>query len=374
MPSIPPIAPDPYATLGVPPDADDETIRSSYMKLAKRLHPDRNAGDARSVAAFHEATQAYDILRDPRRRAVFDSLGWGGIAALTAAEEADAAARSRRKGRKARGNGETATAAQPDATAQPTGAAVRGRDIVKDADVSYLVACSGGEVPVEVTRRVRCPSCLGKGSARGSKPVPCVQCEGTGRLHWVGGGVFSIEVGCPDCKETGNVPSRPCRQCGGSGTIQVTRTLAVAVPPNVGSGTRLRLQGEGEYGEGEGAEPGDVWIVLHVPDAELFVREGCDLRFDLEIGLVQAALGCRVTIPGPGGESIVIEIDEGVQSGTALRIAGKGLPDGKGNMGDLYVDVRVATPMKLNERQRTLLAEFLDASEGDEGAVPGEDP
>ena len=307
--------------LGVARAATDQEIKSAYRKLALQFHPDRNPNNPDAEEKFKEATEAYAVLTDGEKRAVYDrfghsGLGGGGGAGFDAADLGD----------------------------------IFG-DFFGLGEIFV-----GTDTQVNVRRHESCEECHGSGAAAGKAPVTCRSCAGRGQVRYQQG-FFSMARTCPTCQGTGSVITDPCSKCKGEGRVLRQRIVDAKIPAGVEDGTRIRFTGYGEGGL-HGGPPGDLYVVLHVKEHPFFEREGNDLHCVIPISFTQAALGAEITVPTLEGEH-VLKVPDGTQSGTTLRIRGKGVPvlNGHGK-GDLFVEVRVHTPGKLNKRQRELLQEF----------------
>ena len=343
---------DYYEVLEVGREASEEDIKKAYRKLALKYHPDRNPGNPEAEQKFKEAAEAYDVLRDPERRARYDRFGHAGV----------------QGGGGGFGNAEDIFAHFGDIFGDlfgfSTGGGNRpmgGADLRYNLTISFAQAAKGDEITLKLPKRVTCSECDGSGAARGTRPDVCRQCGGSGQIRR-SQGFFQMSMPCPACHGTGQIISKPCPKCRGEGITSEIKTLNVRVPAGVDNGTRLRVRGEGEPGI-HGGPPGDLYVVVSVEPDKTFHRRGSDLILSQDISFVQAALGHRLDVPGLDGP-VTLEIPKGVQSGTVLRIAGEGMPRiGENRRGDLLVEVRVLTPTKLNERQIELLKEFEALSE-----------
>ncbi|SDF57964.1 molecular chaperone DnaJ [Desulfovibrio legallii] len=344
---------DYYEVLGVARDADTDAIKRAYRKLALKYHPDHNPGDAEAEQKFKEAAEAYDVLRDPEKRARYDRFGQAGV----------------QGGAGGFGSTEDIFAHFSDifgdlfgfSTAARGPRPTAGADLRYNLTISFAQAAKGDEITLSLPKHVVCSECRGSGAAPGSKAETCRHCGGSGQVRRTQG-FFQIAMPCPVCHGSGQVIVKPCPRCKGEGVVTDTRELVVRVPAGVDTGTRLRVRGEGEPGE-HGGPPGDLYVVLTVETDKRWRREGQDLLCTQEISFVQAALGHRVEAPGLDGP-LPLEIPRGVQSGTLLRLAGEGLPyPGRQARGDLLVEVRVLTPTRLSKEQEDLLRQFAAASE-----------
>jgi len=358
------MAQDYYSLLGLARGADDAAIKSAFRKAAMQYHPDRNRDNPEAEQRFKEVNEAYEVLSDPQKRAAYDRFGHaafrnGGGGAGGFAGGFDAGAFSdvfedlfgefmnQRGGRRA--------------------GPARGADLKYALDITLEEAFAGKKATLTAPGSVHCETCEGSGAKKGSGPTTCGSCRGAGRVR-VQQGFFTLERTCPACGGEGKVISDPCTDCGGQGRVRRERTLAVDIPAGIESGTRIRLAGEGEAGPRGGPE-GDLYIFVNVKDHELFERDGADLFCAAPIPMTTAALGGSVEAPTIDGGRIAIDIPEGAQTGKRFRVKGKGMTrlNQKGR-GDLYVEIRVETPVGLNARQKELLRQFCAA--GGDDACP----
>ncbi len=346
---------DYYEVLSVSRDAGTEEIRHAYRKLAMRYHPDRNPGDADAEVKFREAAEAYEVLRDPEKRARYDRFGHAGVQG---------------SGAGGFGNAEDIFAHFSDIFGDLFGfaggargsRAQAGADLRYNLTISFAQAAHGDEISLSVPHHVECPDCKGSGAAPGTRPETCPQCHGTGQVRR-NQGFFQLAMPCTACGGTGHIIKKPCPRCKGEGRVEDEHEIKVRIPAGVDTGTRLRVRGEGEAGV-HGGPPGDLYVVLTVEQDARWERRGQDLIFTQELSFVQAALGCRVEVPGIDGP-LGMDIPKGVQSGALLRLPGQGMPwPGRKQRGDLLVSVKVVTPTRLTPRQVELLREFERA--GDE--------
>ena len=344
---------DYYDVLGVSRNVGSDELKKAYRKIALKCHPDRNPGDKESEERFKEASEAYQILSDPERRAQYDRFGhaafeqggFGGFDFSASGFEdifgdifGDFFGGSRRGRSRSR----------------------RGEDLRYDLEVTFEESVFGAEKTLRIPRLSSCDACKGSGSKNGAPRETCSACRGSGQLRYQQG-LFSIAKTCGQCQGQGSVLRDPCRTCGGSGAVQADHTLSVRIPPGVDTGSRLKLRGEGESGL-NGGPTGDLYVVLHVREHPLFTRDGNDVICNVPIGFTQAALGSEIDVPTPHGK-MKMKIPAGTQTGNVFRLKGKGVPDVRGyGHGDALVRVVVETPKKLNPRQRELLEEFARVS------------
>ncbi len=345
---------DYYEVLNVSRTAGEDEIKRAYRKMAMQFHPDRNPGDAEAEQRFKEAAEAYDVLRDPEKRARYDRFGHAGVQG---------------NGGGGFGSAEDIFAHFSDifgdlfgfSSAARGPRAMAGADLRYNLTISFDQAARGDEITLSLPKHVACPDCKGSGAAPGSRVESCRQCNGTGQVRR-SQGFFQIAMPCPVCQGTGQMITKPCARCRGEGIVADTRELAVRVPAGVDTGTRLRVRGEGEAGV-LGRPPVDLYLVLTVEQDKRWQRQGQDLVYTQEVSFVQASLGHKVEVPGIDG-NLPLEIPRGVQSGALLRLAGEGLPyPGRKQRGDLLVQIKVVTPTRLSARQEELLREFEKAGE-----------
>jgi molecular chaperone DnaJ len=340
---------DYYEVLGVARTATDQEIKSAYRKLALQFHPDRNPNNPDAEDKFKECSEAYAILADVDKRAAYDryghaGLGGSGAQGFDANDLGDIFGDFFGLGEIFGGGTRKRSRTQ------------RGADLREDINLEFEDAVFGTDTSVTVRRHESCEDCRGSGAAPGKAPVTCRSCAGRGQVRYQQG-FFSIARTCPTCQGTGSVVTDPCPKCKGEGRVLRQRTVDAKIPAGVEDGTRIRFSGFGEGGLHGGA-PGDLYVVLHVKEHPFFEREGNDLHCVIPISFTQAALGTEISVPTLEGQQ-VLKVPDGTQSGTTLRIRGKGVPvlNGHGK-GDLFVEVRVQTPGKVTKRQRELLQEL----------------
>lgn len=345
---------DLYEILGVARDASQDDIRKAYLKLAHQYHPDKTGGDKAAEEKLKEVNAAYDILKNPEKRAKYDRFGeqgaggfegFGGGGQGFEAPFEDFFDMLFGQG----GGGRRRSAAQP------------GNDLEMRLVLSLKEAATGATKKIKFNRMESCGDCAGSGAAPGSKPEPCSQCGGQGQVR-VAHGFFSVTRTCPACRGAGKTISKPCRKCSGAGAVKQQRELSVDVPAGVDTGSRLRVAGEGEPGSGGGPR-GDLYLAIEIERHEHFQREGTNLYLEVPITITQAALGDTIRVPTLDGEA-ELRIPPGTQPNTQLRMRGLGLPDLRGyRQGDLIVRVAVEIPQKLTKRQREILEEFQQLSD-----------
>lgn len=367
---------DYYEVLGVERGADAEAIKRAYRKAALQHHPDRNSGSAEAEEKFKELTEAYEVLKDPDKRAAYDRFGHAGV-----------------KGGAGAGYGGFSFSDALDIFMRDFGGfgvedffgggrqRRGGPSVRKGPDMRITLPLTLDEVANGVKRTVRidvmdaCSKCSGSGAAEGTSPVTCSTCGGAGEVRRVQrsflGQLVSV-MPCPDCGGEGQRIEQPCEQCGGRGVERGSHEIDVNVPPGVSTGDYITLRGQGNAGV-RGGPRGDVLVVLDVKDDPRFIRDGADLIHELPVTFSQAALGVELDVPTIGGTAR-LRVAPGTQSGRLLRMRGKGLPQLQGtNRGDLIIRVVVWTPTDLTSQQEALLRELAKIESPAEHVDDGRD-
>ena len=360
---------DLYDLLGVPRDADADTIKKAYRKLARRYHPDVNP-DPASQERFKEVSRAYEVLSDPQKRAAYDRggdpfVGAGGFgqgAGFSFTDIMDAFF----------GGGAAQSGRGPRSRVR------RGQDALIRIDVELAEAAFGVTRELKVDTAVVCGTCAGSGASPGTRPITCETCHGAGEVAHVQrsflGEVRTLRP-CAACRGFGTIIPDPCRECSGDGRVRSRRTLTVKIPPGVDTGTRVQLADQGEVGPG-GGPPGDLYVEINVLPHPIFTRRGDDIHCTVTVPMTAAALGTTLTLPTleadnvEGQDSDVettfeLEVKPGTQSGTEHVLRARGVPGLRGGRGDLVVHIVVETPTRLDARQEELLRE-LAAIRGEE--------
>ncbi len=355
---------DYYDVLGVNRDASDEDIKKAYRKLAMKWHPDRNPDNREAEEKFKEAKEAYEVLSDAQKRAAYDTYGHAGVDPSASAGAAGSGA----------GFGGFADAFG-DIFGEIFGQAAGGRgggrsNVYRGADLRYNLevsleeAARGTETRVRIPAMEECETCHGTGARPGTQPKTCGTCNGFGQVR-MQQGFFSIQQTCPKCHGAGKVVDTPCAACSGAGRVKKQKTLSVKIPAGVDEGDRIRLSGEGEPGV-NGGPAGDLYVVIHLRQHEVFKRDQNDLHCEMPISFTTAALGGEVEIPTLEGAA-KIRIPAETQTGKVFRLRGKGIKGVRSNThGDLLCHVVVETPVNLTARQRELLEELdqIDRRDG----------
>ncbi len=349
---------DYYELLEVTRDASGEEIKKAYRRLAIKYHPDKNPGDKAAEEKFKEIGQAYEVLSDEQKRAAYDRYGHAAFEQTGARGPAGAGGFHDPMDlfrEMFRGSGFEDMFGG--------GGPRRGGDLRYDLEITLEEAAAGVEKEIKYRRAAQCDECRGSGAAPGSKRQTCPTCRGHGQVI-ASRGFFQVRQPCPHCHGQGTLIEHPCPKCHGAGRVEETTKLKVRIPPGVDHGQKLRSSGGGEAGE-SGAQPGDLYIFIHVHEHDLFQREGDDLHCHVPIKFTLAALGGTLDVPTLTGKA-QLKIPPGTQGGTLLRLKGRGMPSlHSGGHGDQYVHVEIEVPKKLDAEQRQKLSDFGKAC-GDE--------
>jgi len=353
---------DYYDVLGVPRNADEATLKRAYRKLAMQYHPDRNNGDRSAEAKFKELTEAYEVLRDPEKRAIYDRYGEAGLRGRAGQAQGfhafDLSEALNIFMRDFGGFGGFEELFGGRSRGHP--AERRGNDLKAAVSLTLVEVAAGVQKTLKYKVLVPCETCGGTGAKAGTEPVACRTCGGSGELRRAQRSIFGQFVAvtpCPACAGEGRVIAETCTICRGDGRVRVDRTVAVDVPPGVSSSNYITLRGQGHSGV-RGGPAGDLVVMLEVEEDERFQRHGDDLIYDLPLSFSQAALGADVAVPTPYGEESV-KVPAGTQAGTVLRLKGRGLPHlGSAGKGDLHVRVGIWTPERLTPELQQLFREL----------------
>ena len=350
-----------YEILGVNRDASDEDIKKAYRKLAMKFHPDRNPDNPKAEESFKEAKEAYEILSDAQKRTAYDQYGHAGV--------------DPQAGMGAGGAGMGGFAdAFSDIFGDIFGAGGRGgagggrSNVYRGADLRYNLevtleeAARGTETRIRIPTMAECETCKGSGAKKGSEPKTCPTCSGHGQVR-MQQGFFSIQQTCPKCHGTGRYIPDPCGTCSGAGRVKQHKTLSVKIPSGIDEGDRIRLTGEGEPGV-NGGPPGDLYVQIHLKAHSVFQRDHDDLHCEMPVSFSTAALGGEIEIPTLDGVA-KLKVPAETQTGKVFRLRGKGIKGVRSiGHGDLLCHVVIETPVSLTDRQKELLTEFEEISQG----------
>jgi molecular chaperone DnaJ len=344
-----------YEILGVNRDASSEDIKKAYRKLAMKHHPDRNPDNPKAEAQFKEAKEAYEILSDEQKRTAYDQYGHAGV---------DPQARGGGGG----GFGDAFSDIFGDIFGGGGGSrsnVYRGADLRYNLEITLEDAAHGSETRIRIPTMTECEACDGSGAKKGTQPKTCPTCAGHGQVR-MQQGFFSVQQTCPKCHGTGRYIPDPCNTCHGAGRVKQHKTLSVKIPAGVDEGDRIRLTGEGEAGV-NGGPTGDLYVQIHLKPHAVFQREHDDLHCEMPVSFTTAALGGEIKVPTLDGAAH-LKIPAGSQTGKVFRLRGKGVKGVRSHAhGDLLCHVVIEPPVSLTERQKELLQEFEEISQGNDG-------
>ena len=350
---------DYYQVLGVNRGASGDEIKKAFRKKAKKLHPDQNKDKKNAEAEFKAVNEAYEVLKDPQKKEMYDRFG----------HEAFKAGNGSGQGFSGHssftdifsdifGNDIFRDFVDPSASKRN----YRGADLQQKIILTLEEAYQGLRKQINLSTLANCSTCTGSGAKKGTEPVTCPNCQGTGKTY-VSRSFFRMESTCSTCGGRGKIIRDPCTECRGSGRVREQKTIEVEIPAGIDTGQRIRLAGRGEEGTVPG-QAGDLYISIEVRDHRDFERDGNNLYCTVHVSMVDAALGGEVTIPTIDGGKTKVRIPPESQTGKRMRLPNKGMPNvrSKNQKGDLYIDLFVETPVRLTTKQKELLSEFGELS------------
>lgn len=354
-----------YKVLGVEKGANEDELKKAYRKLAMQFHPDRNKDDpAKAEEKFKEINEAYDVLKDPQKRAAYDRFGAAGVNGMGGMGG----------GAGGFGGGAGFGSAFSDIFEDMFGemmgggggrrssGPMRGSDMQFSLDVSLEDAFKGKDAKLKIPTVETCSDCKGSGSADGGKPEKCSDCGGAGRVR-AQQGFFTIERTCPTCNGNGTVIKSPCKKCSGAGRVRGEKTVQISIPAGIAEGQRIRLGGEGEAGV-RGGPSGDLYVLINVKPHKFFRREGANLHCRVPVPMTTAALGGNLDVPTIEGQKASIKIPSGTQTGQQLRLKSKGMNIMRSEQrGDMFVEIFVETPVNLDKKQTDLMKQLDESLE-----------
>lgn len=359
---------DYYEVLEVNKNASAEEIKKSYRRLAMKYHPDRNAGDASAEVKFKEINEAYEVLKDEQKRAAYDRYGHAAFEQGGGANPFDFNFSS--AGSFADIFSEVFSDFMGGNNRRGTTRSFDGEDLRYDLEISLEEAYQGVEKNITYNTTQTCEKCHGHGTKDGKEAPVCPTCGGTGRTRQQRGFMI-METTCPNCKGTGRKVEEACSECSGRGYVKKQKELKVKIPAGVGDGTRIRIAGEGAAGT-FGGNNGDLYVFVAVKGHKLYERDGSNLYAVATVSMACAALGGIIEIPSVDGRKLELKIPAGTQTGHRLKIKNEGMPELQGSgRGDLWIEIKVETPVNLNKKQKELLEEFRKVS-GESNCQPEE--
>lgn len=358
---------DYYEVLEVEKNASSDEIKKAYRKLAIKYHPDKNPGDKVAEDKFKEATEAYEILIDEKKRGMYDQYGHAGVDGMSGAGGFDPSAFQGFEDIFGGGGfadifenlfgfgGGRGGFSSSGFSSRNSGPA-RGSNLRYDLQISLYDAVYGKKAELSYTRNYKCYACSGTGSESGGSRIMCPDCKGTGQVRR-STGFFSISSTCPRCGGEGTIIEKPCKKCGGTGIERKKQKLIITIPAGVENGKRITIPRQGNAGKA-GGDYGDLFVFIFVNPHSHFERNGGDLYCAAPISMTQAILGAEINIKSLDEKTLQLKIPAGIQSGKLLRIKGEGVPTSLGRKGDLYVQIQVQIPTHLSSKSKSLLKEI----------------
>ncbi len=361
---------DYYEVLGVSKGASKDEIKKAYRQLAVRYHPDRNQGDKKAEEKFKEATEAYEVLADEKKRQTYDQFGFSGVEGMGGVGAHDFSSVFRDfedifgdftgffdsffgGGGRSRNRRDS----------RSKSSARRGSDLRYDLQISFVDAVFGTKVEIEYIRNESCSACRGIGADRGSGRSICPTCSGSGQVRR-SSGFFSIASTCPTCNGEGEIIEHPCTVCNGQGLVKKERRIKVTIPAGIENGKRISIPGQGDGGV-NGGPSGDLYVYIHVLPHEYFERNGYDIYCAIPISMTQASLGAEILISIlENNKKLKVRVPPGTQNGKILRLKNEGVPHlhNSSRRGDLYIKIQVHVPTKISGRARSLLQELAEVT------------
>ena len=358
---------DYYEVLGVEKSADQEAIKKAYRKLAVKYHPDRNPGDNEAEDKFKEDTEAYEVLSDEKKRPLYDQYGFAGVEGMNQGGGAQYSHAFHDFSDLFGGAGGGFSdifdsifgGGFSGGSSRSRGGPTSGSSLRYDLNIQFKDAVYGTQATIRFKHNEVCSECHGSGAAAGATKKTCPTCHGIGQVRQ-GNGFFTIQQTCPTCRGKGTSIDKPCAYCRGTGIQEKNKSMSLNIPAGTSHGKRIVITGQGDAGE-NGGPAGDLVIVIHVENHQYFERDGNDLYCAIPISMSQAAFGCEITVVGLDGKKIDIKVPEGTQNGKLLRVKNEGVPfTNSSKKGDLYIQVQVEVPTKLNSKQKDLLKQFME--------------
>ncbi len=366
---------DYYEVLGVQKSASVDEIKKAYRRLAIQYHPDKNPGNKDAEEKFKEATEAYQVLADEKKRQAYDQFGFAGVEDFGGAGGGSYDFSEVFRGFEDIfgdfggffdsffGGGGRRRERRPDR-------GQRGADHRYDVEIPFTDAVFGTKIEISFQRNESCTSCNGTGSDKGSSRKLCPSCGGSGQVRR-SSGFFSISTPCPTCRGEGEIIEKPCSSCSGSGLIAKPRKLKVSIPAGIENGKRIAIPGQGDGGV-SGGPSGDLYVYVRIKPHKYFERDGNDIYCVIPISFTQAALGSDILVTTLDDKKIKVKIPPGTQNDKILRVKDEGIPHlhSPERRGDLYIKLRITVPSKLSNQAKTLLKELSEINGEDENPGP----
>jgi molecular chaperone DnaJ len=355
-----------YEVLEVQRGASEDEIKQAYRKLAMRYHPDRNNGSKDAEEKFKQITEAYDVLRDPNKRAAYDRYGEAGLRGAAGGQGFHHVDLSEALGIFMRDFGGFGGLDDLFGAGRTGGSVRTGADIKITMPLTLAEVVTGVEKKVNIKLLDTCERCSGAGAEPGTSSQVCTTCAGAGEVRRAQRsffGQFVTVAPCPTCKGEGRIIQSPCKKCRGEGRTRVDREIVVQVPPGVATNQYMTLRGVGNAGA-RGGQRGDVHVIFEVADDPRFERDGEDLYTEAMVTYPQLVLGADIVVPLVSGE-MMLRVPPSTQSGQVFHLRGRGLPRvNGGGTGDLHVRVQLWTPEDLTEEEKKLIGRLGELQPG----------
>lgn len=358
---------DYYEVLGLQKGATEDEIKKAYRKLAVKYHPDRNPGDKEAEAKFREATEAYEVLSDDKKRPLYDQYGFAGVDGMDQGGGAQYSHAFHDFSDLFGGMGGGFSdifdnifgGGGARSSSRRRGGPSEGASLRYDLNISFKDAVFGTKNEIHFKHNETCESCHGTGCAAGATRKTCPTCNGIGQVRR-SAGFFAVQQTCPECGGAGTIVDKPCRDCSGRGVVEKSKKITFTIPAGVDDGKRIVIPKMGDAGQ-NGGPAGDLVVILHVDSHPFFERDAQDLYCAIPVSFSQATLGADISITALDGKKIDLKIPAGTPSGKLLRIKGEGVPvTGTTRRGDLYVKVMVRIPQKISGAQKDLLVKYME--------------
>jgi molecular chaperone DnaJ len=352
---------DYYEVLGVPKSSSKDEIKKAYRKLAIKYHPDRNPGNKAAEEKFKEATEAYEVLADDKKRQAYDQFGFAGVEGMAGGGAHDFSSVFRDFEDifgDFSGFFDSFFGGGTRSRKRSTSRGRRGADLRYDIKIPFEQAVFGTKVDISFVRNEACITCNGTGADKGSGKKLCPSCGGSGQVRR-NSGFFSIASTCSTCNGEGEIIEKPCSECSGRGLVKKNKKIKVTIPPGIENGRRIHIPEQGDGGL-NGGPSGDLYVFVHVLSHKFFERDGNDVYCMIPVSITQAALGAEIYVTTLDDKKVKVKIPPGTQNGKVLRLRNEGIPylQYSDRKGDMYITIRVVVPKRLSNKEQQLLKEL----------------
>jgi len=365
---------DYYEVLGVEKSSSKDEIKKAYRKLAIQYHPDKNAGNAEAEEKFKEATEAYEVLSDDRKKQAYDQFGFAGVDGVNSPGGGHDYSSVFRDFEDIFGDMggifDSFFGGGSTGRRRSRGGVSRGSDLRYNLEIDFTDAVFGTSAEISYTHDVACKTCKGSGAASGTGRKVCPTCQGTGQVRR-NSGFFSIASPCHTCNGEGHIIENPCTDCHGSGLARKQQKIKVTIPAGIENGKRIAIPGQGDAGA-NGGKSGDLYVYIKIKPHKYFERDGNNVYCALPITFTQAGLGADVFVKNLENKKIKLKIPAGTQTGKILRLKNEGIPylQNKTRKGDMYIKIIVETPQRLSTKAKELLKQFASIQGEEEAPEP----